>query len=240
MKSKSTEILFAPIRGKRTFEEVSAEIKRMIFKGILKPGDKLPPESQLARRFNVGRQTVRESLRILELSGFITIKKGSVGGPIIQDTILNTISNSLFDALQMGRIKPTDVTIARLEIEKIVLNYAINNVDDSDIKSLQDNIDQAKIKLQTNISPFIDNVDFHRLLARASRNHVFVVVMFSIYAFIVDFVSRLEPEIELSRTVIPMHQKILNAIIRKDNKKAITWLEKEILETAKRFERLSA
>ena len=183
---------------------------------------------------------MRESLRILELSGFITIQKGSVGGPIIQDTILNTISNSLFDALQMGRIKPTDVTIARLEIEKVVLSYAIDHIEDSDIKSIQNNIDQAKIKLQTNISPFIDNIDFHRLLAEASRNHVFVVVMSSIYAFIVDFVSRLEPKIEVSRNAIKMHQNILDAIIRKDKKDAITLLEKHTLESGKRFERLSA
>ena len=93
----SSKIIFTPIKSKRTFEEISFEIKRLIFKGILKPNDKLPSEIELARQFNVGRQTIREALRLLELSGFISIQKGSTGGPIIEDTIFNTISNSFLD-----------------------------------------------------------------------------------------------------------------------------------------------
>jgi len=58
--------LFKPIRGKRTFEEISSEIKRLIFDGVLKPGDKLPSEIELAKMFAVGRQSVREALRLLE------------------------------------------------------------------------------------------------------------------------------------------------------------------------------
>jgi GntR family transcriptional regulator, transcriptional repressor for pyruvate dehydrogenase complex len=239
MANHISEVYFAPIKGKRTFEEVSAEIKRMIFKGILKPGDRLPSETQLARQFSVGRQTVRESLRILELSGFLTIQKGSIGGSVIEDTILNTISNSLFDALQMGKIKPTDLTIARLEVEKIMLSYAMKNADPLDFERLQENIDGAKRKLQANIQPFKDNIDFHRLLAKASKNYFFVIVADSIFAFIVDFFSRLEPEIEVSENVIPIHQDILNAMIRKDTRKATTLLEDHILEAGKRFEHLS-
>jgi DNA-binding FadR family transcriptional regulator len=238
MANHISEVFFAPIKGKRTFEEVSAEIKRMIFKGILKPGDRLPSETQLARQFSVGRQTVRESLRILELSGFLTIQKGSTGGSVIGDTILNTISNSLFDALQMGKIKPADLTIARLEIEKAVLSYAMKNANPLDFKSLQENIDGAKLKLQMNIQPFKDNIDFHRLLAKASKNYVFMILADSIFAFMADFYTRLEPEIEVSENVIPIHQEILNAMIRKDITKATALLENHILETGERVERL--
>ena len=96
--------LFRPIKLRRAFDEISGEIKRLIFKGILKPGDRLPSESELASHFGVGRQTIREALRLLELSGFISMQKGGAGGPLVVDTILNTISNSFLDAFQMGRI----------------------------------------------------------------------------------------------------------------------------------------
>jgi len=56
--------LFTPVENKRTFEEVSSKIKALVFEGVLKPGDKLPSEAQLAKQFKVGRQTVREALRI--------------------------------------------------------------------------------------------------------------------------------------------------------------------------------
>jgi GntR family transcriptional regulator, transcriptional repressor for pyruvate dehydrogenase complex len=61
--------MFQPIKGKRTFEEVSDKIKSLVIKGILKVGDRLPSEAELARQFSVGRQSVREALRLLELSG---------------------------------------------------------------------------------------------------------------------------------------------------------------------------
>jgi DNA-binding GntR family transcriptional regulator len=92
----SAKITFARIRSRRTFEEVCSEIKKLIIKGILRPGNKLPSESELARQFGVGRQTIREGLRLLELSGFITIQKGSAGGPIFDKVISLPLTLTLF------------------------------------------------------------------------------------------------------------------------------------------------
>jgi len=58
--------VFTPLKNPRTFEEVSNRIKKLIFDGVFKPGDKLPPEIEIAQQFNVGRQSIREALRILE------------------------------------------------------------------------------------------------------------------------------------------------------------------------------
>ncbi|MBW2031251.1 MAG: FadR family transcriptional regulator [Deltaproteobacteria bacterium] len=107
--------LFTPIKTRRTFEEVSASIKQLILDGVLRPGDRLPSEMELARQFNVSRQTIREALRILELSGFISVQKGGSGGPLIRDTIMNTINNLFFDAFQLERISIDELTAARIE-----------------------------------------------------------------------------------------------------------------------------
>ena len=112
--------IFTPVESKRTFEEVSSKIKTLVFEGVLKPGDRLPSEAELAKQFGVGRQTIREALRILELSGLIAVQKGFGGGPIIKDTILTTISNLFFDAFQMEKITVEEFTAARLVIEKAV------------------------------------------------------------------------------------------------------------------------
>jgi GntR family transcriptional repressor for pyruvate dehydrogenase complex len=71
MMDEQTRLIFNPIKNERTFQEVSNEVKRIVFKGILKPGDRLLSEAKLAHQFNVGHQTVREGLRLLELSGWI-------------------------------------------------------------------------------------------------------------------------------------------------------------------------
>ena len=80
--------LFGPIRNGRIFEEVSFKIKELILNGTINPGDKLPSEAELAQQFGVSRQTIREALRLLELSGFITVQRGAHGGPLIKDTIV--------------------------------------------------------------------------------------------------------------------------------------------------------
>ena len=178
--SNTTDTIFSPIKTKRAFDEISHEIKRLIFKGILKPGDRLPSETELAARFSVGRQTIREALRLLELSGFISMQKGGAGGPLVVDTILNSITNSFLDAFQMGKISIDEHTKARVEIEKMVFNYALNNIEKTDVKCLQENIDLARRNIEKGQQAFEINVHFHKLLARASRNHIFIVVMESI------------------------------------------------------------
>ena len=127
---------FSPIKTKRVFEEVSAEIKKSIVRGAFKPGDRLPSEVELSRQFGVSRQTIREALRILELSGFITIQREAVGGAIIVDTILKSVSESLVDAIQMRKIRPDDLNMCRLEVEKGMMRYVISYADATDIQRL--------------------------------------------------------------------------------------------------------
>ena len=123
--------VFTPIKNnKRAFEKVSSRIKSLIFKGVLQPGDKLPSEGELAKQFNVGRQTVREALRILELSGFIKVQKGFGGGPVIKNTILANITDLFLDAFQVEKISIEEFTEARLMIEKAILNKAFDNIEE--------------------------------------------------------------------------------------------------------------
>jgi len=188
---KPSKNLFTPVRNERTFEKVSSRIKGLIFDGVLKPGDRLPSENELAQQFNVSRQTVREALRILELSGFITTQKGGSGGPLIKDTILNTISDLYRDAFRMEKISIEELTLVRFEIERVVLEHATDKADESDIEALQHNIARAKEKIEDNETAIDEHIEFHNLLAKASKNHVFVVVSGSLAAAVRDVLKRL-------------------------------------------------
>jgi DNA-binding FadR family transcriptional regulator len=236
MKISFKKQIFKPIINRRTFEEVSYKIKKLIFIGDLKPNEKLPSETELARQFGVGRQTVREALRLLELSGFITIQRGSTGGPFIKDTILNTISNSFLDAFRMKKVSTHELTEARLEIEKSVLYYLFKNCEDSDIESLQENINMAKKDTETNIHPYKYNIEFHKLLARASKNQIFVIIVESLLALVANILSEHEAEFEVSKRFIYEHEDILNAIINKKYDEAVTLLEKHLINARKEMQ----
>jgi DNA-binding FadR family transcriptional regulator len=233
---KSSNILFTPVGRKRIFEDVFEKIKQSILNGHLKPGDKLPSEGQLTHQFNVGRQTIREALRILELSGFISIRKGGKGGPIVENTVLTKISDLLVDAIQLRKVTIKELTVARIEIEKVILNYALDHYDDSDIKNLQDNIFKAKKKIESKIHPFDQNSQFHILLAEATKNHLFVIVLESMMAMLTDIFGRLKPDLRMANNTLGYHEKILNAIKTRNRVKAITLLEEHLLEVEKRLQ----
>lgn len=250
--SSDLKAVFSPIKSPRTFEEVSNQIKKLIFDGVFKPGDKLPSEIEIAQQFNVGRQSIREALRILELSGFITIQKGGGGGAIIKDTISNTISELFLDAFQLEKITLEELTLARFEIEKIVLKYAIENADASDIEALEQNIQEAREKIKNNILAVDDNIRFHKLLAKASKNHLFVIVVEAVTTAIRHFMSGLGPDSESSdseqwynesmmnsKNTLAYHEDILNAVIEKKMDIAVDILEDHLLELKGRLQPLT-
>ncbi len=72
------------IRPVATYELVVEQVKRAIFLGRFVPGDKLPPERELAAQMLVSRTTIREAMRVLEGEGLIQVKRGATGGLIVR------------------------------------------------------------------------------------------------------------------------------------------------------------
>lgn len=227
--------LFTPIESKRTFEEISSKVKALVFEGTLKPGDRLPSEQELAKQFGVGRQSVREALRLLELSGFVSIQKGYGGGPIVQDTISTRIRNLYLDAFRLEKITVAEFTSARMAIEKAILNEVIDKADKSDIKRIRVNLAKAQELIADKKLATDENFDFHALLARASKNKVFMILEKSINAIHKNLRRRSVVDFRTTHNAVKAHQKILDAIMKKDRVKALKLLERHILDVMKSY-----
>lgn len=227
--------LFAPLKTRRAFEEISAEIKRMIFSGVLKPGDRLPSETGLGSQFGVSRQTIREAIRRLELAGFIVIQKGASGGPIVVDTILRTISDSFLDAFQMKKMTTDELTKARLEVEKMVLKNALSFITQDDIDRIRCGINEAKRKIEQGVTPFGDDINFHKQLARATGNSIFVILVESLMAAVAHFMSFLNIGVEASKRANKGHERILEAIEKGDEAAALSELERHIIDADRAY-----
>jgi DNA-binding FadR family transcriptional regulator len=197
------ENIFPPIKSRRAFEDVSAHIKELIFQGVLKPGDRLPSEHELSQRFNVGRQTTREALRLLELSGFVRIQKGGGGGAFINDTINTTIQDLFLDAFRMQHASLRDLTAARIEVERLVLDHALSQISPDDLAALRDNVTEAQALIDAGRPATESNVQFHKLLARASKNFAYEIIMDCIMAVHLNFLVDNEPGLQTSRGVVP-------------------------------------
>ncbi|MFE5027460.1 FadR/GntR family transcriptional regulator [Streptomyces sp. NPDC056656] len=69
-----------PVRAPKTGELIADELRRQMVRGVLKPGDSLPTETQLMEQFGVSRPTLREAFRILEAETLISVRRGARGG----------------------------------------------------------------------------------------------------------------------------------------------------------------
>ena len=70
-------MLLKAVQSQRRFEQVAEQISKLIKKGKLNPGERLPPERELAKQLEVSRPTVREAMIALEISGMIEVRVGS-------------------------------------------------------------------------------------------------------------------------------------------------------------------
>lgn len=81
------EVLFRPVRSGNAFEDTVARLLQTIRLGIVEPGGVLPPERDLAARFSVSRDTVREAIRSLSDAGYLVSRRGRYGGTFVVDPL---------------------------------------------------------------------------------------------------------------------------------------------------------
>src|SRR3978361_1908979 len=82
-----SDALFRPVRNGNAFEDTVARLLQTIRLGIVAPGVALPPERDLAARFSVSRDTVREAIRELADAGYLVSKRGRYGGTFVTDPV---------------------------------------------------------------------------------------------------------------------------------------------------------
>ena len=208
---------FYPLESQRSFERVSARIKSAIVDGTLKVGDRLPSETELASRFAVSRQTVREALRTLEQTGFLaTPRKGAMGGTTVENTIGHAIGSLFVDALRMESVSIEEVNVARKAIEGVIVGFAIENADAGDIELLQENLVQSNALIAAGGMSTDLDLEFHRLVAQASGNPVFEVVAGAILFVMQGILMRSPPTVAMSRCATECHRLFVEAMKRKD------------------------
>jgi DNA-binding FadR family transcriptional regulator len=81
--SRADDALFRPVRAGNAFEETVERLIQAIRLGLLAPGDRLPPERELAVRLDVSRVTLREAIRALQQAGYLRSRRGRYGGSFV-------------------------------------------------------------------------------------------------------------------------------------------------------------
>jgi GntR family transcriptional repressor for pyruvate dehydrogenase complex len=170
---------YSPVQTRRAFEEVAIQIREQLTKGALKPGDRLPSERELAEQFSLSRNTVREALRSLEMSGILEFRKGATGGAFVREGHSDAVVSGFSDLFRMGVIKPEDLIEARRIVGVEVTRLACQRATEADLDELERNVAESEAALEAEDVPrrVEINLAFHALVARAAKNPVLVILV---------------------------------------------------------------
>ena len=220
---------FRRIRTPRAFEEIAEQIRGELVSRRLRAGDRLPAERALAEQFGVSRNTLREALRSLENSGLLRLQKGASGGAFVRESTGDAIITGLRDMFHLGAIRPAHLTEARVMIESIAVRAACERATSEDIEALNANIASAERAARDKID-FYDqaaiHLEFHRILARATKNPVMVIVMEALIDVMQHFIRAIGQK--RNRWVIPSRRRFMKHFAAGDSDAAVAEMEQHL------------
>lgn len=235
VKRERADVEYEVVQTSRAFEEVIAQLRRLTVQGHLKPGDRLPSERDLAIKLGVSRNTIREALRGLEMAGVLQLRKGAYGGAFLISPNGGTVATALQDMFQFGTVTPAQLTESRLYISAAVARVACARITEEGIRELEQNLadaQQAELDGELVLRSRI-NLNFHRLLARATDNPIFVSVMNGLIAMMEHFVDTLGPP--RMHSVFESRVRVIAALRARDGEAAASEMEHHLREVHKGY-----
>lgn len=107
-----------PVRAGNAFEETVERLLQAIKLGVVAPGDKLPPERELAVQLGISRVTLREAIRALSDAGYLDVRRGRYGGAFVTYVPPKPDAGDLRQAVnEMGMADLSDALTFRLAVE---------------------------------------------------------------------------------------------------------------------------
>lgn len=171
--------MYKIVRSSRLYEQIVQQVEESIRKGVMKPGDQLPPERELAQQFGVSRTAVREAVKALREKGHVEAYPGR--GTFITDGTSHAIRQSLDRMIRIGQPEGSGFLAEVREIlEPEIASLAATRADPQDLAAMREPIavmDQAR----KDSDAFIEaDLDFHLALAEAAANPLILSLIDSI------------------------------------------------------------
>lgn len=203
---------FTPIENERLSDKVVRAIMNQIKEGVLKPGDKLPNELELAEELCVSRGILREALTILQARNYIYRKPKD--GTFINPNALDIINSSGGITLKEGTY--SDLIEMRICLEQRIVEKIIDHASDEEIAELFDLVSDSEQKTGARS---IDHY-FHYHLAELSHNAMFVNFIDSYYDVIDEVASKTTKSHSRKQEIYNEHYAIVQALQARDKEKA--------------------
>jgi len=224
--------MFETVKSNKVSEHITEQIRKAIFEGRLKPGDKLPSEKELVKSFKVSKATLREALRSLEVLGFLEIRKGASGGSFVTEVDMKKARDSFTNFLLFKNLSLRNLAEVRLILESYIAEKAASAITEEDLKRLEKlNKESAYIlKNSIPIESRRNEIEFHRIIGSISGNPILMFILDFVENLLIDTKEILQPGKEFSKRVLSAHKRIYKALLERNGEKARAEMIKHVRE----------
>ncbi len=219
------------LANKSVVERITDQITNAIINGELKPGDKIPTEIELCENFGVGRNSVREAIKILEAYGVLEIRRAD-GTYIRQD-----YDDKMLYPILYGIILQQDSKDQIVELRKVIdvgiFQEAMNRMTKEDLKALDNELAGMEEEIYgenaSAIEIFERDVEFHRIIVGILNNRLLESI--GCYVDKITRQSRLETinyilENNCQKDFIDLHEDIIGMFRNKQSNRIIDVIDK--------------
>jgi DNA-binding FadR family transcriptional regulator len=197
--------------AKRTVkEQISDKLAYMIHSGLLRPGDELPSERELAATLGVSRETVRGAIGVLQARQMIDVNQGARTRVLGRGPMPLHESVGVLRSLKGCSLE--EVTEARAAVEMQVVRLAAQRIAPAQLARLQALVDEQRQMLGDAVRFQISDQEFHNTLYRACGNPLLADVVFDFYGYALEFRRlALQREGAIAHSVAE-HQAVVDAL----------------------------
>ncbi|WP_437612200.1 transcriptional regulator ExuR [Erwinia sp. V71] len=201
--------------SRRLYQQLAGELKRRLEAGDYPVGDKLPAERFIAEEMGVSRTVVREAIIMLEVEGYVEVRKGS-GIHVISNQQKKGVSAD--SQLEFASFGPFELLQARQLIESNVAEFAATQVTRQDIVQLMAIQEQARKEDRFRDSEW--DMKFHVQIAQATQNSALAAIVEKMWLHRLynPYWIKLHEHIDDKsiESWCDDHDRILKALMRKD------------------------
>ncbi len=212
MSNEDRKVEYGIFKREVLSEKIVQRLLSMIREKRLRPGDKLPPERELAAIMNVSRPSLREALRALSLMGIIEHRQGSgtrvaslEPSRLIEhiDLIFSLEDSTLLDLFQARKI--LEVGLAGLSAEKIT---------DEELRQIDEVLREGEENVDDPVAFSNCDIKFHGLIAKSSGNQILMTFMASVAQLNLYSRRRTGEHADVREHTRTAHRNILDALKR--------------------------
>lgn len=182
--------LWAPLIRGGASEQIFRRLGEAMGAGILRAGERLPSEPELAVRFGVSAMTVRQSLAVLRAEGYIQTRRGRSGGSYVADDIEERIA-AVARRTPFTEEQLRELTDLRRAVSGEAAALAAERRNDADIAELERSLSVVDSTTDDSGSFRMNDARFHVLTAEIARSRRLIA-------------SETEIQEELTRLIVPL------------------------------------